>query len=555
MSNTDLKPKRRLVTADLGELEAGDVLEGKFKIVDLIGSGATSRVYSAKHLVLDQSVVIKVLSIFGEYEEEAKERFRREGRIVVGLEHKNIVRVTDAGVLSNGYPYIVMPLLEGETLKTWMDNNPVDTRDLFFIERLLIDLCQGLFAAHEKNIVHRDIKPLNIFLHNAKESGRTTVIPKILDFGVARDLSIAKVTRLTLPSQSFGTEGYMSPEQARGLDPDKRSDIFSLGCILYELLTGKRVSPYEPLIAPIKLNRNIPRELNSVCLKALERSPDRRYQSALDFADALCYRQKEPSETALRTDQSNSFKFFVTAGLISVIAAAVFVYFLFKKENISINSEVKTVVDSSLSIPEQRVAVSDNNHLISVKQQQEEPSVNIVPVSEASVSNQVEISKKEILPLKAEVKAQNFDNVINHSATKEKPDKPQELPPLNDSVRIDSLLENAETLLKQKRFFEAEPLLEEVVRHRPKEGRAWWGLGTSAFQREDYSTSINQIEKSLKLEDKPERRILLGHAYLAQGQKERARSEWKKVLSSPSLSPSARTSVEKLLIEMGEDIE
>lgn len=543
MSNTDLRPKKHLSPKLSGALTTGDVLDNRFRIVDVIGSGAMSLVYTATHLLLDRAMVVKVLTNFGEYEAEAKERFRREGKIVVGLDHPNIVKVTDAGITGNGCPYIVMPFLEGETLKAWMRRTPNENRDLFLVERFIIDICQGLHAAHQKNIIHRDLKPQNIFLHKQCEGDSFDWVPKILDFGVARDLSATKVSRLTLPSQSFGTEGYMSPEQAKGDDPDKRSDIFSVGCILYELLTGKKVSPFEPVPAPHKLNSEIPRDLSNACMKALEPNPDRRYQTASEFADDLCYRSADmPQRTVSRFNPKSPLFLSLVAGLVLLGVSAFLFWRLPPRPDSSETPEIETTAPAaktknSAKPPDKKVS----------NQAPKDVAVSVSEQTNVSAHQSPETAALPI-PMHATKSTTAHPSAIGAEkiAASFSP---------SETAHLDAQLLEAESLLRQKRFLDAEPLLIETVRLRPKEARAWFGLGSVAFQKEAYQTSVYQIEKALKLRENTEWRILLGHAFLANRQKERARGEWNKILKSTDLSPTIRESVEKLILDLGEDIE
>src|SRR5690242_5169314 len=218
-------------------LSSGERL-GPYTIVAPLGTGGMGEVYRAHDDRLHRDVAIKVIPPAVAGNPEALARFERESHAVAALSHPNILTIFDVGQ-SNGHPYAVMELLQGETLRTRLANGPLPVRKAV---EIAAQIARGLAAAHDKQITHRDLKPENIFL-------TPTGGVKILDFGLARTSSVInELTRLesptlepaTTPGTVLGTVGYMSPEQVRGEPADHRSDIFALGCVLYEMLTGQR---------------------------------------------------------------------------------------------------------------------------------------------------------------------------------------------------------------------------------------------------------------------------------------------------------------------------
>jgi tetratricopeptide (TPR) repeat protein/TolB-like protein len=247
-----------------------------------------SRVFAGRDLKLDRSVAIKFLAK-GLHDEEELRRFEQEARAAGSLNHPNVLTVHDIGV-HEGTPYIVSELLEGETLRERLQEAPFASNKA---SDYVTQLAHGLEAAHERGIVHRDLKPENLFI---TRDGRL----KILDFGIAKLLGPANesldANQSPVQTQTgaiLGTMGYMSPEQVRGQHADRRSDIFSTGAILYEMLSGKRAFKSGSLVEtayailhddPPELPEQVPVDLQEVVWRCLEKNPEERFQSARELA-------------------------------------------------------------------------------------------------------------------------------------------------------------------------------------------------------------------------------------------------------------------------------
>ncbi len=281
----------------LRDLPRPDTIIGRrFRLGGAIGQGGMSAVFSARDQRLEREVAFKILTPELACSREIVTRFVNEARTLARLDCPHIVRVLDAGVTSEpdmaSLPYMVLELLHGEDLRTQCERGPLDVeRALGFV----LQACEGLAAAHAEGVVHRDLKPENLFLC-AQPDG--TEVVKILDFGIAR--SLAAPSSLTLSGEGMGSPGYMSPEQLRDASAaDERSDIWSLGVVLYELLAGvppfQAATPFD-LCAHILAGKRerleqqrpeLPPGLVAVVDRCLEVEPERRYQSVVELASAL----------------------------------------------------------------------------------------------------------------------------------------------------------------------------------------------------------------------------------------------------------------------------
>jgi eukaryotic-like serine/threonine-protein kinase len=264
----------------------GTVLSGRYKLEAKLGSGGMSTVYLARDATLDRDVAVKVMHREMSEQEDQLERFRQEARAVAKLSHPNVVAVIDAGE-DGGHPYIVFEYVEGETLKQRISRvGPLDTQDAL---AYAIEIARGLTVAHARNMVHRDIKPQNVLIDS---EGRA----KLTDFGISRQL---EQDGMTATGRVLGTTDYVAPEQAMGRAVDPRSDVYSLGVVLYEMLTGQ--VPFQADsqvgVAMKHVNEELPDvqqrrpEVSAAAALVVERAttkdPAQRYQEVGEMIDDL----------------------------------------------------------------------------------------------------------------------------------------------------------------------------------------------------------------------------------------------------------------------------
>ncbi|MBS2014372.1 MAG: serine/threonine protein kinase [Deltaproteobacteria bacterium] len=279
-------------------LGPGDVIDGRYRVEALLGSGGMAAVYRATHVVLEQPFAVKVVSPQIRAIPGMAQRFLREARAATQLKGTHVARVSDVGTMADGSPYMVMEYLEGRDLDTIIEAHEVVP--VIDVVDLVLQACEALAEVHGLGIIHRDLKPANLFLTTGAD-GLACV--KLIDFGISRfdsPLSPKDLEKLTTPDTVMGSPRYMSPEQMESATKaDERSDIYGLGAILYELLTLR--APHDgdtmldiyaaatqgPPAAPSTLRPDVPRELDEVILRALRPDPSERFFDVAQLAAAL----------------------------------------------------------------------------------------------------------------------------------------------------------------------------------------------------------------------------------------------------------------------------
>ena len=346
---------------------------GPYELAASIGAGGMGEVYRAHDQRLGRDVAVKIIPVSFASDASRVRRFEQEARAAAALNHPNILAVYDIGT-HDECPYIVSELLEGQTLRERLRGGPLPIRK---VVDYALQIARGLAAAHDLGIVHRDLKPDNIFITN---DGRI----KILDFGLAKltrtETGIEDQTKTVVsePGTVLGTVGYMSPEQVRGKETDQRSDLFSFGAVLYEMISGKRAfkgdSSADVLSAILKeeppdvteANQNVSPALDRVVRHCLEKNPAERFQSAHDLAfnlEALTGVSKVASEVQIPSAKKRSW---LLPGVVTVLALAlVAAFFAGRSSRILSKPEFHQVTFRSGTVFRARFANDGNSILYS----------------------------------------------------------------------------------------------------------------------------------------------------------------------------------------------
>lgn len=316
----------------------GRVIGGKYKILSRLGGGGMGAVYRAEQQLIQRTVALKILHthLCDSNSEEFMKRFQREATIASRIDHPNVVTLYDFGI-EDGSPYIVMQYAEGRTLKTLLlEEGPLELQR---VGEILRQICSALSVAHESGIIHRDLKPDNIMVVRRPDGSERV---QVLDFGIAKPIGVlggeANVN-LTRTGTFMGTPKYMAPEQALEKEIDVRCDIYSLGVILYEMITGEvpfhSPSPMEVLLkhvhsAPVparefKPELNIPVEVSNVVMKALEKDPVKRFSSVKALSEAFATAieaSSERSKPSERTQRPKAASYLVTPLIFLLVTAS-----------------------------------------------------------------------------------------------------------------------------------------------------------------------------------------------------------------------------------------
>lgn len=303
-----------------------------YKIVEKLGGGGMGVVYKAEDTKLKRTVALKFLPPVFSFDQEAKKRFINEAQAASSLQHNNICNIHDIDETKDGQIFICMDCYEGETLKKKIEQGQIKTDEAIDI---IVQAAAGLQKAHEKGLIHRDIKPANIFITNDG-------VVKILDFGLAK---LSGQTKMTKMGETVGTIAYMSPEQTRGELVDQRTDIWSLGVVLYEMLTGQLPfkGDYEQAVIYSILNKelkdlsSVSKEFQGILTKCLSKNPSDRYQNISELLDDLyktgILKDGSRTRTFSFSEKKKSQKLiYLIAGVIVVAVLAIAYWKFFQTE-------------------------------------------------------------------------------------------------------------------------------------------------------------------------------------------------------------------------------
>jgi serine/threonine protein kinase/tetratricopeptide (TPR) repeat protein len=558
----------------------GTVIGGRYYVRRLIGEGGMGRVFEAEHIDIGRRVALKILHPAYSQTPDLVERLRREARAASKISHPNVVDVTDSGTTPDGAFFFVMEYLEGIELGELIYRE--GKLDVARALHIGAQISRAIQAAHEVNVIHRDIKPENVLI--LTRDGQKDFV-KVLDFGIAKsgkdsDLENEKDTngdlrrRLTHPGMTMGTPEYMAPEQAAGRPADPRSDVYAVGGLVYEMLSGK--APYEGQnfmeilhkkattmpASLISLREDIPPELDAIVMRSMAREPDQRQRSMEEFGREL---------TALATTLFPGFGYIApvesdkipNAGVLGALrggaaqASGLFQRIaIFKRKPVLFGAGglllafvVYLVASSTIHARHAREAAAAAAVAAKVAQAEAAAQAEATQKAQAAALAQAAAEKAEAAATAAAEKAAAAETEENAAATKDEgaddgdaaakiKASPHAGPTPADNKHM---LEEGQRLLHAERFAEARTLFEKVAKSKRDRGPALVGLAEISFQEKNYSDVVRSASQAVDRGGGVRARVLLGDAYFRLNQYKDAAKAYGEALKLDPKNVSAKT--------------
>ncbi|MDX2021857.1 MAG: serine/threonine-protein kinase [Deltaproteobacteria bacterium] len=541
----------------------GALLGGRYRIIRLCGEGGMGRVYEAEHIEIGKHVAVKVLHPAYTRTPDVVERFRREARAASRIGHPNIVNVTDSGTTEDGAFFFVMEFIEGVELGLAIHREgPLPVKRAL---RIADQICQALQAAHDAQVVHRDLKPENVLL--ISKEGRPDFV-KVLDFGIARVSEVEESPtktpgrRLTRPGVAMGTPEYMAPEQAAGKSADARSDIYALGSIMYEMLTGN--PPYEgenvmevlhrkatETPPPVRsLRPDVPVTVDALVERAMARNPDDRPQTMAAFAAEIglvleaFVGRRTPTEVQQMRKETGFF-----VGSIEPVTGLASLGLSRKSTAIAAGTlgVIGLLVVAKVAFTSSKTSSQKPNpataHVAAV--QVVPPPPKVVPAPPEAAATPAASDPNPVPGEEWNMAAQNEPSVAPQ------PEPPGPVVPgprpkrkPSDAAAGRDFLGEGQRLLNAQKYDDAKAAFEKAMRSKPLKGRALLGMGQVAFQKQDYAEAVRRAKQGASSGAGVSAHVLLGDAYFKLKDFPSAKKAYSDALKLDPNNKAARSNLE-----------
>jgi serine/threonine protein kinase len=579
-SNTPQTPVDGTRVGDEGSRMVGALLAGRYQIKRLRGEGGMGRVYEAEHIEIGKRVAVKVLHPAYSRTPDLVERFRREARAASRIEHPNVVNVTDFGTTADGSLFFVMEYIEGIELGLFIHREgPLAISHAL---RVTEQMCAALQAAHDAGVIHRDLKPENILLVSSPHTPRTPSgdpnheevsaapdLVKVLDFGIAKsdeiDDSPRQGKRLTRPGVAMGTPEYMAPEQAAGHPADPRSDIYAVGSILYEMLTG--TPPYdganvleilhkkanEPPCSIKELREDVPVQVQALVERTMARDPNERPQSMADLArlirevEASLAVTPAPVIFGARPKRDSSGQFYSSDSDTFVLPGGVRALHRSWRWPLVVGVVLAGFLGGLLVLKTRETEKAKSNAVQAAERDaglalRAVRDANLVDVAEAGLPDAEESTEIQETSEVEEPEATSDPEPKHGPSARPKPARPVSGVLSQNESR--ALLQSARDNLSAQRFDDARATFERLVQAGGKtRGPALLGLAKIAFQKQAYKEAVERANEATKAGGGIEARVLLGDAYFRLEKFPEARKAYEAALK---LDPENRTARQNL---------
>jgi serine/threonine protein kinase len=512
----------------------GTYIDGRYLIRRMIGEGGMGLVYEAEHVEIGRRVAVKVLHAMYTRQLEVVARFRSEARAATRIGHPHIVDVFDSGTTVDGAVYFVMEFLEGRDVSQLLEDvGPLSPGRAVAIAR---EICQALVAAHKAGILHRDLKPENVFL--IRRDGNPDFV-KVLDFGIAKTMEAVsdRVSRLTNPGVAMGTPEYMAPEQAAGQAIDARADVYAVGAILYEMLTGKpphegqnimEVLTRKATVAPTPLEvlrSDVPRDLERLVMRTLAIAPDLRPQSMelmarelSQLSSAVPTREQPPAVTD-RVPRKNT----------PWVTAAVAVAALLVGTGLYYVSRPPPPEPTFVTVPPLPVSPPAPTKIVPAPLPSRASTVAVAPPSPAGAPPRV-ITVDKAVVLKGPPDAPKSSSPSPPSPPAPPSSAPPPPSPALALAEARRTLQRAHELGLAERYAEAEELYNRVRATGLERGGALTGLAEVAFQQQHFPEAVRLGQRAVEAGGGIAAHMVLGNSYFKLGKYDDAINQYRDVL-------------------------
>lgn len=555
----------------------GTTIDNRFRIIARLSKGPRGQVYVAEHTILEERLAIRVLYDSSELGDDIEDRFLEEAKTLARLNHKNIVKLFDAGVTSQGFLFFTMELIEGLSLDKWRANKndpdfdtPDDAR---FLDALLVYMRQvvdGVMECHEIGVYHHNLKPSNIYLTETERSSAFVRIPKIIDFG--------HIKKRAIGHRLHRDEAYLAPELRAGESSDGRADIFSLGVIFYEMLTGKL--PHEDIktfdhatidtlvVPPSVRNPYVPAKLDALVMKAIAWQPDDRHASMFDFVEVfdaalVLHRTRVTTDVDISLgmvapERENHFIKFGLILLSLVIAGTAFVGgVIINRLGNESTQRTSIVADStppvrpilkemSVGSPDNQNISAPNQMVLDAGNTTETDALSSAPDSENKMAA-AEISDETLVAQLLESSSVEVSDAIAENLAMYR-----EVRGKKNHKEVQRLIDNAGRSMGRQNWDAARDLFQSAIISNPRRADAWAGLSRIYYQMESLDKAVKYMKKALSLRNKPAWRMQLGEYLDRRGDRAAAIETWQSILSDfPRAKQSVKNGVRKNLKKAG----
>ncbi|HWE26611.1 MAG TPA: serine/threonine-protein kinase, partial [Polyangia bacterium] len=533
----------------------GTYIDGRYLIRRLIGEGGMGLVYEAEHVEIGRRVAVKVLHAMYTRQNEVVARFRSEARAATRIGHPHIIDVFDSGTTVDGAVYFVMEFLEGRDLsQTLEDEGPMMPQRAMLIAR---EICMALMAAHKANILHRDLKPENVFL--ILRDGNPDFV-KVLDFGIAKTMEglSERVGRLTSPGVAMGTPEYMAPEQAAGQQIDARADVYAIGAILYEMLSGRpphegqnimEVLTRKATVAPTPLEvsrPDVPRDLQHLVMRTLAISPDLRPQSM----EAMAHELTKLVGPAPSLSQPFLASERVPRKKTPYVAAAIAAAMLLGGAGMLVFTRTTTSSATAQPLPSRQAATGGvrANASAPVATPLLPTATPLLPTvtplaPTLAVAAPTAPATAAAVAIAASVPASSKVITVEKPLVVKPPlDPPKSTAPSPGMALAEArrMLQKAHEACTSERYAEAEELYNRVRASGLERGPSLTGLAEVAFQQEHYPEAVRLGHRAIESGGGVAARMVLGNSYFKLGKYDDAIGEYRGVLKIDNGHAEAR---------------